>query len=95
MAEFPGNDPNIPLESARRNADSLGINYDALPQMPFWGPLFGRSSEYLKTRVAAKIMTSSVSVGRELTQPEKDAMSYHLYVFALSRCGTARSQGTI
>lgn len=45
--------------------------------MPFWGPLFGRSSDYLKTRVAAKIMTSSASVGRELTQSEKDAMSHH------------------
>ncbi|KAH8774667.1 hypothetical protein F5883DRAFT_547335 [Diaporthe sp. PMI_573] len=72
-----GRDPNIPLESARRNADSLGINYDAIPQMPFWGPLFGKTSDYLKTRVAAKIMTSSASVGRELTQSEKDAMSYH------------------
>ncbi|POS78722.1 hypothetical protein DHEL01_v202884 [Diaporthe helianthi] len=76
MAEF-GGDPDIPLESARRNADSLGINYDALPQMPFWSPLFGRTSEYLKTRVAAKVMTSSASVGRELTQSEKDAMSHH------------------
>lgn len=92
MAGIPGNSPNIPLETARRNADSLGINYDALPQMPFWTPLFGRTSDYLKTRVAAKIMTSSASVGRELTQPEKDAMSYHLYVFAPSRCGAARSQ---
>lgn len=79
-----GNNPNVPLESARRNADSLGINYDALPHMPFWGPLFGRTSDYLKTRVAAKIMTSSASVGRELTQSEKDAMSHHLYVVALA-----------
>lgn len=94
MAGIP-NTPNIPLETASRNADSLGINYDALPQMPFWGPLFGRTSEYLKTRVAAKVMTSSASVGRELTQPEKDAMSYHLYVLALSRRNTARSRGTI
>lgn len=94
MAEIGGGH-NIPIETARRNADSLGINYDALPQMPFWTPLFGRTSEYLKTRVALKIMTSSASVGRELTQPEKDAMSYHLYVFALSRCGAACSQGTI
>lgn len=79
-----GNNPNVPLESARRNADSLGINYDALPHMPFWGPLFGRTSDYLKTRVAAKIMTSSASVGRELTQSEKDAMSHHLYVGTLA-----------
>lgn len=78
MAEIGGNPPYIPLETARRNVDSLGINYDALPQMPFWGPLFGNTSEYFKTRVAAKIMASSASVGRELTQPEKDAMSYHL-----------------
>lgn len=72
-----GGDANIPLDSARRNADSLGIDYNAIPQMPFWGPVFGRTSDYLKTRVAAKIMTSSASVGRELTQPEKDAMSHH------------------
>ncbi|KKY34931.1 hypothetical protein UCDDA912_g05106 [Diaporthe ampelina] len=72
-----GNGHNIPRETARRNADSLSINYDALPQLPFWSPLFGRTNEDFKTRIAAKIMTSSASVGRELTQPEKDAMSYH------------------
>lgn len=71
-------DANITRQSASINADKLGINYDALPQMPFWGPLFFKTSDDLKTGVAVKIMASSASVGRELTQTEKDAMSYHL-----------------
>ncbi|KAK2597596.1 hypothetical protein N8I77_012374 [Diaporthe amygdali] len=76
MADFSGGS-NVPIESARRNADRLGINYDALPQMPFWSRLFGSSDDYVKTRVATKVMASSASVGRELTQSEKDAMAYH------------------
>lgn len=80
MADFSGGS-NVPIESARRNADRLGINYDALPQMPFWSRLFGSSDDYVKTRVATKVMASSASVGRELTQSEKDAMAYHLYVY--------------
>ncbi|KAG8157477.1 hypothetical protein KVR01_012519 [Diaporthe batatas] len=88
MTELDG-DPNIPLESARRNADSLGINYDALPTMPFWGPLFGKTSDYLKTRVAAKVMTSSASVGRELTQSEKDAMSHHFAKLVITTAYTS------
>ncbi|KAI3396203.1 hypothetical protein diail_341 [Diaporthe ilicicola] len=84
MAEF-GRGTNITRQSARINADKLGINYDALPQMPFWGPLFLKTADDLKTGVAVKIMTSSASVGRELTQSEKDAMSYHFAKVIVTR----------
>ena len=80
MTDYTGgsDDVDVPFESARQNADRLGINYGALPHLPFWSRMFGQSSEDYHTKVAAKIMTSSAGIGRELTQPEKDAMAHHL-----------------
>ncbi|KUI69313.1 hypothetical protein VM1G_04994 [Cytospora mali] len=78
MAEYTGDsDVDVPFESARQNADRLGINYGGLPQLPFWARLFGQTNEDYHTKIAAKIMTSSAAIGRELSQTEKDAMAYH------------------
>lgn len=80
MADYTGDgNVNVPLESARQNVDRLGINYGALPQLPFWSRLFGQTTADYQTKVAAKIMTSSAGIGRELSQTEKDAMAFHLY----------------
>ncbi|KAF3761457.1 hypothetical protein M406DRAFT_353102 [Cryphonectria parasitica EP155] len=68
---------DVPIEVARRNVDKLGIKYDELPQRPFWSSLFGKTENDFKIRVAAKVMAGSVLTGRELTQPEKDALAYH------------------
>lgn len=67
---------SIPTEVARRNVDLLGIKYNELPQLPFWASVFGRDQDF-KARIAAKVMAGSALTGRELTQPEKDAVSYH------------------
>ncbi|ROW08229.1 hypothetical protein VMCG_03320 [Cytospora schulzeri] len=78
MADYTGDgDVNVPFEHARQNADRLGINYGSLPHLPIWSRLFGLTSEDYHTKVAAKIMTSSASIGRELSPTEKDAMAYH------------------
>lgn len=67
-----------------RNADSLGINYDSLPHPPFWSPLFGQGQNWYRVNVASKVMGFSVLLKRELTQQEKDAVSYH----AAKECST-------
>lgn len=67
----------IPIEVVQRNIDSLGIKYNELPQLPFWAPFTGRSEQGFKQQIAGKIMMSSASTGRELTQSEKDALSQH------------------
>ncbi|CAN8098500.1 unnamed protein product [Discula destructiva] len=74
-----GNEPShdVPLEAARQNVDQLGINYAELPQRPFWAPLLGRTEEDFKVRIAAKVMAGSIVAGRELSQPEKDALALH------------------
>ncbi|KAJ4393570.1 hypothetical protein N0V93_002783 [Gnomoniopsis smithogilvyi] len=74
-------DHNIPEEVARRNIDQLGINYDALPQLPFWAPLVGRTQLDFKRKIASQVMASSAVAGRGLTQPEKDALSQHFAKF--------------
>lgn len=80
MADWTGDgDVDVPFESARQNADRLGINYDILPRLPFWSRLGGQTREDYHTKVAAKIMTSAASIGRELSQTEKDVLAYHLY----------------
>jgi len=73
-------DPNthISREAVLRNLDQLGINYEALPKAPFWGPMFGYSQESIKINAAGRVMFASASVGRPLTQPEKDAMAYYI-----------------
>lgn len=68
---------DVDMEVARRNVDRLGIKYDELPQYPFWAQFTGRTNEKFKQRVAAKIMAGSAAAGRELTQPEKDALAQH------------------
>lgn len=73
MANFPGLDMKV----AQNNVDRLGIRYDELPQLPFWARLTGNTNESFKLRVAAKVMAGSAGVGRELTQPEKDALAEH------------------
>lgn len=60
-----------------RNADRLGINYDSLPHPPFWSPLFGQGQDWYKTNVASKVMGFSVLLRRELSQQEKEIVSYH------------------
>ena len=80
MADYTGDgDIDVPFEAARQNADRLGINYEILPRLPFWSRLAGQTREDYHTKVAAKIMSSSASIGRELSQGEKDALAYHLY----------------
>lgn len=84
MAEYTGDGgADLPLETVRQNADRLGINYADLPHLPFWTRLFGQSNEDYHTKVATKIMTSSASIGRELTQTEKDALAHHLCVITM------------
>lgn len=70
-------DSSLPIEEARRSVDRLGIDYNKLPQQPFWAPLTGRTNEEFKVLIAARIMSCSVMVGRVLTQPEKDALAQH------------------
>lgn len=78
MADYTGDgDIDVPFEAARQNADRLGINYELLPRLPFWSRLAGQTREDYHTKVAAKIMSSSASIGRELSQGEKDALAYH------------------
>lgn len=60
-----------------RNSDRLGIDYDSLPQPPFWSPLFGQGQNWYRANVASKVMGFSVLLKRELTQQEKDAISFH------------------
>lgn len=67
----------ISYDVAKRNIDRIGINFSELPQQPFWAPLFGRSEDAFKTRITAKVMAGSALLGRELSQPEKDALSQH------------------
>lgn len=71
----------IPIEVIRRNVDHLGIKFNELPQRPFWASLFGRSEQDFKILIAARIMAGSALTGRELTQPEKDALSQHYAKF--------------
>lgn len=76
---------NIPAEVAQRNIDQLGINYDELPQLPFWARFFGNTQQDFKQKVASNVMASSAFVGRGLTQPEKDALSQYYAKFLVIR----------
>lgn len=68
---------SIPFDVAQQNVERIGINFSELPQMPFWAPLLGRNESVVRRAVTAKVMAGSALVGRELTQPEKDALAQH------------------
>lgn len=76
----------VHLDAARRNIDRIGINFSELPQEPFWAPLFGRSEVAFKTNITAKIMAGSALLGRQLTQPEKDALAQHYAQLLRTQC---------
>ena len=65
------------LQTLLNNADQLGINYEALPKVPFWGPLFGYNNQGVKMNCAARVMGAAAIIKREPSQGEKDAISYH------------------
>ncbi|KAK1767667.1 hypothetical protein QBC33DRAFT_451095 [Phialemonium atrogriseum] len=67
-----------------RNANRLGIDYDSLPQTPFWSPLFGQGQDWYRANIASKVIGFSVLLKRELSQQEKDAVSFH----AAKECAT-------
>lgn len=58
-----------------QNADKLGVKWNELPQAPFWYDFMGKSD--LKRITTMRVMHNSASVGRELTQPETDALAYY------------------
>lgn len=65
------------VQTVLSNADRLGINYEALPTVPIWGPIFGYNNQGVKLNCAARVMGAAAIMKREPTQAEKDAIAYH------------------
>jgi hypothetical protein len=60
----------------RRNRDSLGIQYDNLPQLPFWAPLVGNTQNWYKDNIAHQVIVGAESTGRGLTPEERDLLAH-------------------
>lgn len=73
-------EPGFPIEGPRGNLDPFGIDFDKLPQLPFW-----RIQEDLKASVAGRLTVCTVIAGRELTQPEKNALAQHYALMLRNR----------
>lgn len=80
-----GNPVQVPVEVVRRNVDLLGIKYNDLPRRPFWAFFNGLTEQEFKLQIATKVMASSALTGRQLTQPEKDALSQHYAKFLVTQ----------
>lgn len=76
--------PKVDIEVARQNVDKLGIRYDELPRQHFWAYAW-RSDQSFKALIAQQVMAGSAVTGRQLTQPEKDAIAEHWATMLVTR----------
>ncbi|TPX18861.1 uncharacterized protein E0L32_011476 [Thyridium curvatum] len=78
----PYNTGPIPSTHTRewllQNSTKLTIPWEALPQLPFWGPLGGFTQPWFRANIAARVIAGAHLMKRELEQPEIDALSYHM-----------------
>jgi hypothetical protein len=56
--------------------DKLGIQYEELPQLPFWAPLMGSSFAAYKLEIADVVVNTSALLGRGLKPEERDIIAY-------------------
>ncbi|KAK0707526.1 hypothetical protein B0H67DRAFT_315003 [Lasiosphaeris hirsuta] len=64
------------LNIAYLNRNQLGINYEQLPKMPFWSPLFGYTIEnWFKGGIASDIMRLTALAARPLSPTETQALA--------------------
>jgi hypothetical protein len=79
---IPGTTYAQRLDWIKRNSERLKINYDSLPQLPSWGPLFGYGQDWFRVEIAEKVFGTSFLISRELTQDEIERISYYAAKYA-------------
>ncbi|KAK0628961.1 hypothetical protein B0T17DRAFT_524227 [Bombardia bombarda] len=65
-------------DSVLRQAQAMGIRFEALPQMPWFAGLFGFSDAWNKEQITARCLGYTYLANRMLDQTEIDAAAYHV-----------------
>jgi hypothetical protein len=63
-------------EQTERALKLTSGSFESLPQLPFFGPVFGFTTQWQKTEVARVLVGASASLGRLLTPAEADVFAY-------------------
>ena len=58
-----------------KNANLLGLNWESLPQLPAWGPMFGYTEEWHHAVIVESVAKASVLMNRRLDPTERDSFA--------------------